>query len=409
MTQGQAEVLIVDDDDAMRSAVSRTLTHANFKVVSATNGDEALSLLQAGRTFDVIVTDLLMPGTSGTQFIRLVRQFDLDIPVIVFTGHPCLDSAIFTLEYGGFRYLKKTAGSSALVTAVHEASAQHRPAVLRRRALALYDAERSVPSDRAGLDAQFQRALEQLWVAFQPIVKWPDRTIFGYEALLRSSEPSLNTPELLIDAAERLGRVQELGVMIRRVVARTIGAAPPDSVIFANLHALDLTSEDLFSPSAPLSNHAARVILEVTERSSLHRILDLRTRLDELRGLGFRIAVDDLGAGYAGLASFSQLEPDVAKLDMSLIRGIDKSARKASIVRSIISMCTQELGTSVVCEGVETEAERDTLCELGADLLQGYLFARPGPLFRGPSIFARPLTSKGGSALPEEDSSTSAA
>ena len=197
--------------------------------------------------------------------------------------------------------------------------------------------------------------------------------------------------------------------MIRKVVARSIVAAPPDSVIFANLHALDLTSEDLFSPSAPLSIHAPRVILEVTERSSLHRIDDLRTRLGELRRLGYRIAVDDLGAGYAGLASFSQLEPDVAKLDMSLIRGIDKSARKASIVRSMISVCTKELGTSVVCEGVETEAERDTLCHLGADLLQGYLFAQPGPLFRGPSIFARPLASKDENPLLEEDSSTSAA
>jgi EAL domain-containing protein (putative c-di-GMP-specific phosphodiesterase class I) len=106
-----------------------------------------------------------------------------------------------------------------------------------------------------------------------------------------------------------------------------------------------------------------------------------------LRRLGFRIAVDDLGAGYAGLASFSQLEPDIAKLDMSLVRGIDTSATKASIVRSMISVCTQELGTRVVCEGVETVAERDTLQSLGADLLQGYLFARPSRDFRAVSIF----------------------
>jgi EAL domain-containing protein (putative c-di-GMP-specific phosphodiesterase class I) len=409
MIQGHADVLIVDDDDVVRAAVARTLINANFEVVTAASGDEAIAQLQAGRSFDVIVTDLLMPGTSGMQFLRLVRQFDLDIPVIVFTGHPSLDSAIMTLEYGGFRYLKKTAGSTALISAVREASARHRPVVLRRQAMGQYDADEPVPSDRAGLEAHFQRALSQLWLAFQPIVSWPDRSIFGYEALVRSSEPALSSPDLLIDAAERLGRVQDLGIAIRRALGRSISAAPAESVIFANLHALDLTSEELFSQTAPLTQYATRVVLEVTERSSLHRIEDLRSRLAALRALGFRIAVDDLGAGYAGLASFSQLEPDVAKLDMSLIRGIDKSVRKASIVRSMISVCTKELGTTVVCEGVETEAERDTLCELGAELLQGYLFAQPGPLFRGPSIFARQLAPKGGASPGDEDSSTSAA
>ena len=96
---------------------------------------------------------------------------------------------------------------------------------------------------------------------------------------------------------------------------------------------------------------------------------------------------------YAGLATFSQLEPDIAKLDMSLIRGIDTAPKKASIVRSMISVCREDLGTSVVCEGVETRAERETLEGLGADLLQGYLFGRPQRDFRSLSIFAPALVS----------------
>jgi EAL domain-containing protein (putative c-di-GMP-specific phosphodiesterase class I) len=129
-------------------------------------------------------------------------------------------------------------------------------------------------------------------------------------------------------------------------------------------------------------------VLEITERASLERISDVRGRIRKLRDLGYRIAVDDLGAGYAGLSSFSQLEPDIAKLDMSLVRGIDSSPRKASIVRSMISVCKGELGTQVVCEGVETEKERDALAGLGAELLQGYLFGKPGPRFRTNSVFA---------------------
>ena len=143
----------------------------------------------------------------------------------------------------------------------------------------------------------------------------------------------------------------------------------------------DLTHESLYASDAPLSAFASRVVLEVTERSSLQRIEDLRARIARLRSLGFQIAVDDLGAGYAGLSSFSQLEPDIVKLDMSLVRDIDGSSSKTSLVRSMVQVCTQELGMRVVCEGVETAGERDTLERLGANLLQGYLFAKPNTAF----------------------------
>ena len=119
------------------------------------------------------------------------------------------------------------------------------------------------------------------------------------------------------------------------------------------------------------------MVLEITERAALDRIHELQSRVTRLRALGYRIAIDDLGAGYAGLTSFAQLEPEVVKVDMSLVRGIDGSPMKQKLVRSIISLCT-ELGIQLVAEGIETPAERDALISLGGDLCQGYLFARPG-------------------------------
>jgi len=99
--------------------------------------------------------------------------------------------------------------------------------------------------------------------------------------------------------------------------------------------------------------------------------------------MGFRVAVDDLGVGYAGLTSFTQLEPEVVKLDMSLIRNIDQHPKKQSIVGAMKRLC-DELGMAVVAEGVETVAERDALVELGLDLLQGYLFGSPARGFEAP-------------------------
>jgi EAL domain-containing protein (putative c-di-GMP-specific phosphodiesterase class I) len=95
-----------------------------------------------------------------------------------------------------------------------------------------------------------------------------------------------------------------------------------------------------------------------------------------LRKLGYRIAVDDLGAGYAALGALASLEPEVVKLDMSLVRDIERHPVKQRVVTAIASLC-RELGGRVVAEGVETKAELDTITNAGIDLIQGYLIAKP--------------------------------
>jgi EAL domain-containing protein (putative c-di-GMP-specific phosphodiesterase class I) len=98
--------------------------------------------------------------------------------------------------------------------------------------------------------------------------------------------------------------------------------------------------------------------------------------------MGFKIAVDDLGAGYAGLSSFTVLEPEIVKLDMSLIRDIHITSTKQKVVRSMTAL-SKDMGMTVVAEGVETREERACLVDLGCDLLQGFLFAKPGRAFPG--------------------------
>jgi EAL domain-containing protein (putative c-di-GMP-specific phosphodiesterase class I) len=115
-----------------------------------------------------------------------------------------------------------------------------------------------------------------------------------------------------------------------------------------------------------------------------------------LRELGYRVAVADLAAGYAGLTRFSQFEPAVATLDLSLVRDIDSTKRKQNLLRFTVNLCERELGVQVVCAGVETEAERDNLGSLGTTFLQGYLVGRVTPGFT-PVEFA-PLDSKLGDA-----------
>lgn len=146
--------------------------------------------------------------------------------------------------------------------------------------------------------------------------------------------------------------------------------------VFINLHVLDLLDEQLYALDNPLLAFAPRIHFEITERMAIEKISDTHQRINRLRALGYKIAVDDLGEGYSGLNSFAELEPDAVKLDMSLIRGIERAPTKRRMVHALAGLC-RELKTPLVAEGVETQAELDCLIELGADWFQGFFFARP--------------------------------
>ena len=369
-------VLLVDDDPAVLRAYGTTLSRQGAIAETAASGTEAVERVKAG-SFDVLVSDISMPHMTGLEFLKAVRASDLDVPVILMTGAPGLESAIRAVEYGAFRYLAKPVPAQELWETVVRAAKLHQLARVKHDALGLPGADGERLGERAALEVRFSGAMKMLWMAFQPIVRWRDRSIFGYEALLRSDEPMMKSPGDILDAAERLGRIHELGRTVRaRVAAAGTSPACEGARLFVNLHSADLNDEDLYSSSAPLSKIADRVVLEVTERASLHEVKNVAASVARLKALGFELAVDDLGAGYAGLTSFTQLEPAVAKLDMTLVRGVDTDPRRQSIVRSMKKLC-DELSMLVIAEGVETAAERDLLAELGCDLLQGYLFAKP--------------------------------
>ena len=230
----------------------------------------------------------------------------------------------------------------------------------------------------------FERAIQSLWMAYQPILLATDGTVYGYEALLRSSEPTLPDAGTLIDAAERLGQLDCLGRTARERAAGPfvdqLVDQPGGEALFVNLHVSDLLDGTLYRPDAALSKIADRVVLEISARSGLNHVKNIQKRVAELREIGFRIAVDDIGAGYAAVTSFALLEPEVLKLDPSLVRGVDQNGTKQKIVRSVTRLAG-DMAIIVVAEGVETSGERDALIDLGCDLLQGFLFARPGPPF----------------------------
>ena len=361
-----ASVLLVDDDEVLARAITRVLTAKGHSVRHVRDGAAAIREAH-GKHFDLILSDIHMPGVSGIGMLSALRSEACDIPVVLMTGQPQFETARDAVEFGALQYLTKPLDMKLLLAAVERA---------RRSRRVDASHERIEPVD----DASFARLLGATWMAFQPIVSLARGGVVAYEALVRSRDASYPSPKHLFDYATRAGREIELGRAIRGLCARSIVALPPGVSLFVNIDAADLMDPELYLPTSALAVHARHVVLEITEREALEKIGDVAERIRSLRALGFRVAVDDLGAGYAGLSSIALLEPDYVKLDMSLTRDIGASSLRSRLVASMIAAC-RDLEMQLIAEGVETESELRALRGLGCDLAQGYHFARPSADF----------------------------
>lgn len=367
-TNKRADVLLVDDDRFVLRAVQRMLLAGGYTVQAMDDGQEAAREAMTG-AYDVVVSDIQMPQITGVELLDVLRSYGCDIPVVLMTGSPSLDTAREAVELGATHYLTKPVDRDALLRAVARASATARENRRRRSSDHMKDPEAVV---------RFDRALESMWMAYQPIVSLAAHGPVAYEALMRSHEPSFKNPLQLLAYAERNGRLPELGRAVRLLCADAAAKLPPRTSLFVNLHTQDLFDPDLYTGA--LASYASRVVLEITERGAIDEVSDVGARIRRLRNLGFRVAIDDLGAGYAGLSSIAMLEPDFVKLDMSLTRDMSTSLVKRRLVASMIEAC-RDCGMCLVAEGVETDKELLILRELGCDMLQGYYFARPSPEF----------------------------
>lgn len=211
---------------------------------------------------------------------------------------------------------------------------------------------------------------------YQPIVRASDYGMFAYEALCRPTGGLFKSVPELLRAASDAGRVWDLSRALRQVAAAPIRDLPPNALMFINLHPHDLNDEQLINGESFLVPWAERIVFEVTETEHLGDLDRARALLEQLREMGFKVALDDLGSGYSGLNCLASLAPDFVKLDMELIRGIERDNRRARLVRHFLEFCAGE-GLAVIAEGIETAAELYTVVELGVPLVQGYALARP--------------------------------
>lgn len=240
-----------------------------------------------------------------------------------------------------------------------------------------------------------------LSAVFQPIVCPLRKEIFGYEGLIRGPAGTpLHYPSALFDEALRQQRLLELDLLCRKTIIGQFARLGLPGVLFVNVSPLTLLCEDFTNgQTLRFLNDArldpSRVIIEVTETHHIEDVSLLQNALTHYRDMGFRVALDDLGAGYSGLTLWSQMSPDFVKIDRHFIQGADDNKTKRQFIKSIIEIA-RSLGCKTVTEGIETASECRTLRALGANLLQGYFFDRPSatPRSRLDPAHAGPLNGK---------------
>jgi EAL domain-containing protein (putative c-di-GMP-specific phosphodiesterase class I)/DNA-binding response OmpR family regulator len=222
-------------------------------------------------------------------------------------------------------------------------------------------------------EARLKRVLEghEFHIVFQPIVDLETRDVVGYEALTRFSDGT--PPDIRFADATRLGLGDDFELAaILRAIEDSVGL-PADAFLSLNVSpAVVLASGDRLR--AKLSGTERQIVLELTEHVAIADYAELRAAIGNLGSV--LIAVDDAGAGYASMRHILELRPAFAKLDISLVRGIDLDELRQAMAAGI-QYYALRTGCRLVAEGVETDEEAHTLRALGVDLAQGYLFGRP--------------------------------
>ena len=227
---------------------------------------------------------------------------------------------------------------------------------------------------KSPLGAAIRRVIDDHAVhcVFQPIVDLKTQKIFAHEALARTKSPDFDGPMALFAAAVAETATGELGRMLRGMAIEGCTTHP----LFLNIHPAELNEKWVVQPDDPIFNHTEDVYLEITEAVPLSHFRLCKDMLNEVRGRGVHLVVDDLGAGYSNLKYIADLHPRVVKLDRDLIAGLTKDTRLFKLVSAIVRLCS-ELDSKVVAEGIETAVELDAVIAAGARYGQGYLLARP--------------------------------
>ena len=378
-------VLLADDEPGLRTALTELLSHEDGVelIGTAADAEEAIRLAETDLP-DVALVDVRMPEGGGPHAARGISRVSPGTRVIALSAYEDRTNVLAMLRAGAVGYMVKGTAADELVNGIEKVaqggtslSAEVLSGVVAELATQLRREEIEQEADQA-VRGDIERFVSGhgVWMVFHPIVDLETREEIGVEALARFGSIPMKPPDQWFAEATAL----ELGLQLQlRTLKEALEALPkiPDGAFLS----VNCSHRAAASPEfgERLEGVEDRIVLEITEHEAIEDSAALAETLAPLRERGLRVAVDDVGAGYASLRHALQLAPDMVKMDISLTRGIDGDPGRRALATALISFAG-ETDMTIVAEGIETAGELHALRELGVRYGQGFYLGRPAPL-----------------------------
>jgi EAL domain-containing protein (putative c-di-GMP-specific phosphodiesterase class I)/AmiR/NasT family two-component response regulator len=390
-----ARVLIVDDVSTNVVLLERILASAQVSTVLGLT--DPRQVVDACRSFepDLVLLDLHMPDLDGIQVLQMMSERltpDNFVPTIVLTADWTADARERALSAGAKDFITKPFDRIEVLLRVRN--------LLETRSL-YSRLQRQKAAIQAELDAKIaeeeardrelrerQRrigavlAARSLAVVFQPIYDVSADTIVGFEALARFESDPPRSPNEWFDEAHTVGLGIDLELLAIDRALDNFASVNSRTFLSVNVSASTAITDALHDR---LIQARCPIVVELTEHLQIDNYDTIAHGLSRLRRHGIRIAVDDTGAGYAGLQQILRLHPDIIKLDLDLTRGIATDRARQALATAMVGL-SRDLKATLIAEGVETQAELDTLRWLGVKCVQGYFIGPPAALPSGTPV-----------------------
>lgn len=386
-------VLVVDETPAEVAFLQQLLLRQGLERVYTETDSRKVHRLLAKHKPDLVLLGLRMAHVNGFEVLAQIRKFAAGgyLPVMVLTADTTTVSRNRALVEGAQDFLIKPVDPTEVTLRIANLlQTRQLYATLRY----LTNVHSQPGGEQAEVLDRIQGVLREntLTHVFQPIQDLNTGAIVGHEALSRFPDPTLGSPDRWFADAFSVGLGVDLEWLAVTSAMSYFETAPPEMFLTVNMSPASVMHlvESEFCPPALWP----RIVIELTEQVPVEDYPALQRALAPMRSHGARLSADDLGSGYGGFRHLLRLQPDIIKLDISLIGGINRNHEQQALTRAMLTFA-YEVGAKVIAEGIEEPAELTTLQELGVQWGQGYLIGRPAPLPEAwlvADAFARPTT-----------------